>query len=67
MATSKQIRAYAKEHNCSNAEAKVHFIEQAKEKMSQVVDKGFKHNDMFESKGHPQLIDILEGIYDGLC
>jgi len=64
MATSKQIRAYAKEHNCSNAEAKVHFIEQAKEKMSQVVDKGFKHNDMFESKGHPQLIDILESIYD---
>lgn len=64
MATSKQIKGYAKEHNCSNAEAKVHFIEQAKEKMSQVVDRGFKHNDMFESKGRPQLIDILESIYD---
>jgi len=29
MATSKQIRAYAKEHNCSNAEAKAHFINEA--------------------------------------
>jgi len=37
MATSREIRAYAKEHNCSNAEAKVHFIEQAKEKMSQTI------------------------------
>jgi hypothetical protein len=29
MATSKQIRAYAKEHNVSNAEAKQHFIDDA--------------------------------------
>jgi hypothetical protein len=29
MATSKQIRAYAKEHNCSNAEARAHFINEA--------------------------------------
>ena len=29
MATSKQIRAYAKEHNISNAEAKAHFINEA--------------------------------------
>jgi hypothetical protein len=29
MATSKQIRAYAKEHNISNAEAKQHFIDDA--------------------------------------
>ena len=31
MATSKQIRAYAKEHNCSNAEARAHFIESAEQ------------------------------------
>jgi hypothetical protein len=31
MATSRQIRAYAKEHNCSNAEAKAHFIESAEQ------------------------------------
>ena len=35
MATSKQIRAYAKEHNCSNAEAKAHFIDQAIEKVKE--------------------------------
>ena len=64
MATSKQIKAYAKEHNCSNSEAKAYFIEQAKEKMSTVIDRGFKHSDMFDSKGHPQLIDVLEAIYD---
>ena len=31
MATSKQIKGYAKEHNCSNAEARAHFIESAVE------------------------------------
>lgn len=35
MATSKQIRSYAKEHNCSNAEAKAHFIEQAVQKVKE--------------------------------
>jgi len=29
MATNRQIRAYAKEHNISNAEAKAHFINEA--------------------------------------
>lgn len=29
MATSAQIRGYAKQHNCSNAEAKAHFVHQA--------------------------------------
>jgi hypothetical protein len=31
MATSKQIKAYATANNCSNAEAKTHFIESATE------------------------------------
>jgi hypothetical protein len=31
MATSAQIRGYAKQHNCSNAEAKAHFVKQAVE------------------------------------
>ena len=35
MATSKQIRSYAKEHNCSNAEARAHFIEQAVQKVKE--------------------------------
>tara|TARA_R110001606_G_scaffold338098_1_gene486180 strand:- start:218 stop:892 length:675 start_codon:yes stop_codon:yes gene_type:complete len=64
MATSAQIKAYANENNCSNAEARFHFIESAKENMSQVIDNGFKHNDMFDSKGNPQLVEILEAIYD---
>ena len=64
MATSRQIKAYAQEHGISNAEAKAHFIEQAKEKMSTVIDRGFKHSDMFDSKGYPQLVDVLENIYD---
>ena len=35
MATSAQIKGYAKQHNCSNAEAKVHFIEQAVQKVKE--------------------------------
>jgi len=35
MATSREIRAYANEHNCSNAEARAHFIEQAVQKVKE--------------------------------
>ena len=65
MATSKQIKGYAKANNCSTAEATFHFVELAKKSMPQgKIDRRRNKKDLFDSKGHPRLIDVLKEIYD---
>lgn len=74
MATSRQIRAYAKEHNISNAEAKAHFIDEANKNTIEpfiirgdIVDNQVVYNTSTLTDGQTKFVEgCVKTINDGL-